>query len=177
MGSALLSVSALNVLRSGTLLSELNRMFPMEAQNHLYFTLWLGVYSRMSRCLRFSSGGHPPALLFRPDGEVVHLRTPNPPVGAIPEAGFGSGEAVLPPGSCLFVLSDGVYELEQPDGTMGTLRELAGQLADLSGRAGFHPGQILESARERVGDKGLDDDFSLLRLRFPDGTDRPNWQV
>ncbi|WP_415715261.1 PP2C family protein-serine/threonine phosphatase [Maridesulfovibrio sp.] len=54
VGSALLSVSAMNVLRSQTLpdtdflkpdmvLEALNDSFQMDQQNNLYFTMWYGV--------------------------------------------------------------------------------------------------------------------------------------
>jgi sigma-B regulation protein RsbU (phosphoserine phosphatase) len=74
VGASLLSVSAIHVLRSGSLpgvdlrkpgevLEALNEAFPMERQNNLYFTLWYGVYHAPSRTLSYASGGHPPALL------------------------------------------------------------------------------------------------------------------
>src|SRR5207253_2946332 len=55
VGAALLSVAAINVLRSaslpgvdfgdpGLVLSALNEAFPMEKQNNLYFTIWYGVW-------------------------------------------------------------------------------------------------------------------------------------
>jgi FtsZ-binding cell division protein ZapB len=75
VGAALLSVSAMNVLRSRNLpqtdfsepdqvLSALNNAFPMEEQNGRYFTMWYGVYNKKDRRLAYASGGHPPALLI-----------------------------------------------------------------------------------------------------------------
>ena len=74
VGAALLSVSAMNVLRSRTLsgidfaqpdqvLNALNAAFDMDKQNGMYFTLWYGVYDRKTRTLSYASGGHPPAML------------------------------------------------------------------------------------------------------------------
>ena len=81
VGSALLSVSAMNALRSqalpqtdfrvpGQVLAALNNAFQMEQQNGLFFTIWYGVYNKPStayRLLRWgpSSGSahsavHPP---------------------------------------------------------------------------------------------------------------------
>ena len=73
VGAALLSISALNVLRAQSLpgvdfkdpsavLAGLNRTFKMENQNNMYFTIWFGVFQRSSRRLVCSSGGHPPAF-------------------------------------------------------------------------------------------------------------------
>src|SRR6516162_205852 len=75
VGSALLSVSAMNALRSqalpqtdfrlpGQVLAALNNAFKMEEQNGLFFTIWYGVYNKSARRIDYSGGGHPPALLF-----------------------------------------------------------------------------------------------------------------
>ncbi|MEY4095943.1 MAG: hypothetical protein RLZZ53_3142, partial [Acidobacteriota bacterium] len=62
VGSALLSVSAINNLRTqavpgadfldpASVLSALNRTFPMEANNNMYFTMWYGVAEASGRRL------------------------------------------------------------------------------------------------------------------------------
>ncbi len=79
VGSALLSVSAFNAIRSQTLpntdfripervLAALNEAFQMEKHNNLYFTIWYGVYDCRTRELHFASGGHPPAFLISGKG-------------------------------------------------------------------------------------------------------------
>ena len=63
VGAALLSVSALNAIRSQALpqtdfrdpaavLAALNRAFPMERHNDMFFTAWYGVFDRGRRRLR-----------------------------------------------------------------------------------------------------------------------------
>ena len=80
VGSALLSVSAMNALRSqalpqtdfrvpGQVLGALNNAFQMEQQNGLYFTIWYGVYQKPTRQIDYSGGGHPPALLYNGPSE------------------------------------------------------------------------------------------------------------
>ncbi|MEM8502560.1 MAG: SpoIIE family protein phosphatase [Cyanobacteria bacterium P01_D01_bin.1] len=74
LGAALLSTSVLNVLRSQslpgvdfhrpeTVLKGLNEAFQMTEQNDKYFTIWYGVYNRVTHQLAYASAGHPPALL------------------------------------------------------------------------------------------------------------------
>ena len=76
VGAALLSVTAINVLRSaalpntdfrdpGAVLSALNEAFPMERQNNMYFTIWYGVYQRSTGALRYASAGHPASVLCK----------------------------------------------------------------------------------------------------------------
>ena len=66
VGAALLSVSAMNALRSRTLsgvdfgepdqvLCALNSAFDMDSQNGMFFTLWYGVYDKSSRELSYAS--------------------------------------------------------------------------------------------------------------------------
>ncbi|OJV15265.1 MAG: serine/threonine protein phosphatase, partial [Verrucomicrobia bacterium 61-8] len=63
VGAALLSVAAINVMRTMSLqnvdfrepaevLRGLNDTFPMEKHNNMYFTIWYGVYQRSSSRLR-----------------------------------------------------------------------------------------------------------------------------
>jgi sigma-B regulation protein RsbU (phosphoserine phosphatase) len=78
VGAALLSVSALNAIRSealpntdfhdpGSVLAALNKAFPMERQNDMFFTIWYGVYNTATRRIRWAGGGHPPAVLLAGD--------------------------------------------------------------------------------------------------------------
>jgi len=66
IGAALLSVAAIQMIRSGSIagvdfrdpsrvLSALNLAFPMERNNKSYFTLWYGVYDTTTRLLHFAS--------------------------------------------------------------------------------------------------------------------------
>ena len=74
VGASLLSVSALNMLRSQSLpgadfhdpaqvLDRLSATFLMEQHDNRYFTIWYGVYSTKTRQLTYAVGGHPPAPL------------------------------------------------------------------------------------------------------------------
>ena len=92
VGSALLSVSAMNALRSqalpqtdfrlpGQVLSALNNAFQMDQQNGLFFTIWYGVYHKPTRRIDYSGGGHPPALLFNgPSAGQTELSKSSRPV-------------------------------------------------------------------------------------------------
>jgi sigma-B regulation protein RsbU (phosphoserine phosphatase) len=177
VGSALLSVSALNVLRSqslanidfldpGAVLAGMNESFQMSQQNNLYFTLWYGVYESTSRRLRYSSGGHPPAFLMGSGAAAEHLMTPNFMIGGFPKAAYTSAETTVEPGSRLYLFSDGVYEVDRPDETMWTLEELEQFLAEApSGNASEMDALYAELQRMHASEI-LDDDFSMVRINF-----------
>ncbi len=133
VSAALLSVTVTNVLRSKTLkdadfcqpgivLGSLNNAFPMEQQNGMYFTIWYGVYNKVSRSLVYAGGGHPPALLVHglPGDEpnIVQLQTPNLFIGGMTGLAFEQHSITLDSPARLYVFSDGVFEIEGKDGSM-----------------------------------------------------------
>jgi sigma-B regulation protein RsbU (phosphoserine phosphatase) len=180
VGASLLSVAAINVLRSGALrdtdfrdpgavLAALNNAFPMERQNDMYFTLWYGVYHEPSRTLRHASGGHPPALLLKPSANgpaaFESLRAPGLIVGAMENVVYNSQTCAVPPGASLLVLSDGCYEIRDAIGQVMEFDEFA-KFMQAHGTSPQGLDDLLSWVMERHGDGPLDDDFSILRVRF-----------
>ncbi|NJL46783.1 MAG: SpoIIE family protein phosphatase [Leptolyngbyaceae cyanobacterium SM2_5_2] len=128
LGSALLSTSVLNVLRSQSLpdvsfyrpekvLRALNETFQMGDQNQKYFTIWYGVLNCANRQLLYASAGHPPAVLVSISEDqtvsTLRLRTPGMPVGMLPDAKYKWQRCQIPPNSSLYLFSDGLYEVLQ----------------------------------------------------------------
>jgi len=178
VGAALLSVTVLNVLRSHALhgadfrnppevLSAANRAFPMEQQNNRYFTLWYGVYQRSTRKLTYSSGGHPPALLFEPGAVAAKkLAARGMMVGGMPNSRYASQSCEIPAGSRLFLFCDGVYELTLPDGRIYTLDEFAALLGQLPADAPVDLDAVVAQIRQLCGSSKLEDDLSLIAIQF-----------
>ena len=146
----------------------MNRAFDMEKQNHMYFTLWYGVWNRRTQMISCSRGGHPPALLYAPGtpSEPQKLGKAGRVVGAMPDIAYTSQSFPAPHGSTLLVFSDGAYEIAKRDGAMWTLDGF-GQLA---GQRILKPGTSLQlmadEARALCGQAVLEDDFSLVRIFF-----------
>lgn len=177
VGPALLSVSALNVLRSQSLpgvdfrdpiavLGGMNAGFQMERQDGLYFTLWYGVYCRPTRRLRYSSGGHPPALLLGGGQPPTQLMTRNFFIGGFPNVEYVAAEIDVPADSRLYIFSDGVYEVDKPDGTMWSIEELQDYLSRPVAEPGSEIEALYKSLQEYHARDVLDDDFSMVRVNF-----------
>ncbi len=176
VGAALLSVAAINLLRSGALngdcrdpgavLSLLNEAFPMERHNNMYFTIWYGVYHRPTRTLRHSSGGHPPAFLLSPGQPMAKLRCPGLVVGVMEGMRYESDITPVPPGSRLFVLSDGTYEIRQPQGGMLPFEQFEAFFEE-HGRQPDALDRLVRWVGETHGTGPLDDDFSIVSFDFP----------
>jgi len=180
VGAALLSVAAINVIRFGALpsvdfrepgavLVALNHAFPMERQNNLYFTIWYGVYDTSSGTLAYSSGGHPPALLLCPQGDdwkPCRLTSNGMIVGVMDDASFETKTCTIPPGSCLYVLCDGCYEILNAAGEVMEYSEFEEWMKNHEG-AKDSLAALEAHVLARHGEGPLDDDFSIIRLQFP----------
>ncbi|MEI8243577.1 MAG: fused response regulator/phosphatase [bacterium] len=182
VGAALLSISAMNVLRSqtlpntdfaepGAMLTVLNEAFQMEKHNNMYFTIWYGVYSRSTQTLRYACAGHPPALLIHTDASgrtlVDELGAPGMVLGGMPGTSYRTEKRAVPPGSTLFLTSDGAYEITRPDGSLWTFSEFS-QLIGAATAAGRPEIEELSKTVHGMHGAGpLEDDFSVVKLQFP----------
>lgn len=177
VGAALLSVSALNAIRSETLpqtdfhdpgavLAALNRAFPMERQNDMFFTAWYGVFQRSRRMLRWAGGGHPPALLVSGSEPAKLLDSEGPLIGAVDGLEFVSGEVSVPPDARLFVYSDGAFEIGLPDGTMWPFGQFVARLTTLPAAPESPIDALVKHVRTLSRRDDFNDDFSMVELAF-----------
>ncbi|MEU9302539.1 SpoIIE family protein phosphatase [Streptomyces sp. NPDC048269] len=118
--------------------------------------------------VHLASGGHPPALVVRADGQADYLPTPGGLlIGILPDPHFTSAETTLGPGDSLLLYTDGLTEAR-----VGTNRELYGEDALRTFTAGLaHAGPrelitALTGLLDGFGE-GLDDDTALLALGVP----------
>ena len=176
IGSALLSVSALNTLRSHSLpeidfrdpaavLKGMNESYQSEHQGGLIFTMWYGVYRSTDRILTHASAGHPPALLMSSQ-ETSRVISGNLMIGGFPRVKFSSGQTSVPADACLYLFSDGVYEITIADDEIWTLDGLAEYLRGHSApdRAEIH--ELYTHVQKMYKQDVLEDDFSIVRLDF-----------
>ena len=136
----------------------------------MFFTIWYGVYNRSMHYLAYSSGGHPPALLFSgSSGEntpVVQLRTPNCIVGGMKNAAYQKDVQSLTNNACLYVFSDGVYDFIQSDGSRWKYQEFANYLCDLHSGDDKDIDRLVNSAKELKQSNAFEDDFTVLKVSF-----------
>jgi serine phosphatase RsbU (regulator of sigma subunit) len=175
-GSALFSVTVANALRQRMLpevdfrdpaavIRGLNRAFPIEQHNNLFFTIWYGVYDIADRTLSFATAGHHPAFLMSPGAaQPVPLGTRNPSIGITADRDVIASRAAVPGGSSLFLFSDGVFEITDQDGREWDLAQILSLLPTMSGQGG--PRRLYDTVRRAARPGPLEDDFSVLSLHF-----------
>jgi phosphoserine phosphatase RsbU/P len=182
IGSALLSISVLNLLRSQSLkqvnfyqphmvLSMLNQSFQMSGHGLKYFTIWYGVYNRQSRQLIYAGAGHPPALLLSGTGadmQVTELTAQNEPIGFFPDTDFVSSWCDVPVGSELCVFSDGIYEFF-PDKNVNQhlgLANFINLLKQFRREQGINLDELIHQLTTLLQQSGYDDDVSILTVQL-----------
>ena len=181
VGAALLSISAMNVIRSRTLprtnflqpsevLAALNDSFQMEKHNNMYFTIWYGVYDKRQRLISYSCGGHPPAVLITGQDEAsarpVLLETGGTIIGAMTGVKFRTAVHELQPYAKLYIFSDGAYEIFQPDGSLWMLEDFVRLLASPTPQGVSDLDHIVSTITAIHGTDTFDDDFSLVKVCF-----------
>ena len=184
VGAALLSVSALNALRSqslpqtdfrrpGQVLTALNKAFPMEQQNGLFFTIWYGIYHRGTRQLAYAGGGHPPALLWTgPDASncrMLSLESQGPMVGAVDGLDFVTSHCQVESRGVLMLYSDGAFEVERAaDKTTWPFGEFVDFMTRAAGDdSASSMEQLIAHARGLQGIDEFVDDLSMVEFIFP----------
>ncbi|MEZ0256725.1 MAG: SpoIIE family protein phosphatase [Chthoniobacter sp.] len=179
LDSALLSVTITNVIRSGSLsgadmrrpeqvLATLNKAFQGPQHGHKYFTIWYGVYESTTRTLTYASGGHPAAVLVTPaDGAgPLALAATGPVMGILHDMQFPAISSHIPPGSRLFIFSDGVFEVRREKRTVWDLPACIAYLAEHGPTEGKVMDSLLAQVRALRGSPQLDDDFSIITAHF-----------
>jgi sigma-B regulation protein RsbU (phosphoserine phosphatase) len=177
VGSALLSVSVLNVLRSRTLprtdfrdpgevVSALNMAFRTQDHDGKFFTIWYGVYQLSTKTLRWAGAGHPAAVFFddpRSDPSPELLESGGPMPGVLPNLHYETRERVVSSGARVFIYSDGIYEVRGPDGRMRSHDEF---IANFGSRGNRTLDRMLQMAETALGGATFNDDVSLVRVDF-----------
>ncbi|SIN75327.1 sigma-B regulation protein RsbU (phosphoserine phosphatase) [Singulisphaera sp. GP187] len=182
VGAALLSVSALNALRSqslpqtdfrnpGQVLTALNRAFQMDQQNGLFFTIWYGIYHKSTRQIEYSGGGHPAVLLRTgptvEEAKLLLLESEGPMVGAVPDLEYRTSTCQVEAYGMLSLYSDGVFEVERSDGSTWPYNDFIKFMgeAPLTGDQ-TSMDRLIEYTKVLGGSDEYMDDFSIAELLF-----------
>jgi sigma-B regulation protein RsbU (phosphoserine phosphatase) len=173
VGPALLSVSAMNLVRSlavgeaidpTTVLMRLNAQFPMARHNGMFFTMWYGVLDVRDRSLTWAGAGHPPAILVR-RGALQKLDSDGMMIGVVPEYDNTNVRTQLDAGDRLYLYSDGVYEIEKPTGGIWGLDAFCEALLAAPGDDRIeHLTKTTAAVAQHTGTESYGDDYSILEI-------------
>jgi len=181
VGSALLSVSVLNILRSQSLpntnfcqpaevLKSLNESFQMSKHGDKYFTILYGVFNRVNHQLIYANAGHPAAVMISGNDpkniNIRKLESLDLPIGFLPDFNFQTAVLEVEENSSLYIFSDGAYEILQSDGQIWGFDSFVNLLLTHSKTNTNHLHQVLPQIIKLSGHQNFDDDLSLLQINF-----------
>jgi sigma-B regulation protein RsbU (phosphoserine phosphatase) len=172
--AALLAAQVQALLRAGFaaglpgLMATLNAHLLALGDKARCVTLFCGVYERSSGRLEYVNAGHNPAILMRRDGSSVLLETGGALLGALPDARYEVGTALLRAGDSLLVYSDGLSETFSVDGEPYGEARVRAVVSRLRSLAADQMLQALEAdANAFRGAASAQDDLTLLLLKRP----------
>ena len=177
IGAALLMASARAILRSHAgrygdnlddVFGALNAHMVRDTTDGRFITLFFGVLNAADRSLKWTSGGHDPALwLRRSTGEIEEMPNTGIPLGVLEEAEYGqAGPVTLESGDIIVIGTDGIWEATNAAGEMfgkGRLRKIIADRADDSA-ADIHTAVIDAVTDFRAGCP-QEDDITLVVIK------------
>ncbi len=154
-----------DALAPAAVLRELNTLFPMDPELHLYFTLLYGILDVRARELRFASAGHCPPIILRPDETPAEIAANGFPIGVRRDIDHDEHRLDLDPGTRLLLYTDGITDaMNEEEETFGTERLLAAVEETARRPLAASVASILDAARRFSAGRPLIDDASLLLL-------------
>ena len=177
VGPALLSISVINLIRSGfkdaaivadpaAVTARLNESFQMSEHGGMFFTLFYGIYDRRTTELTWCGGGHPPSLIISADGSHVWLDSQNMVIGAIPGMEPQVDSIKMKPGDRLLVFSDGVFELKMSNGEMWDFDEFKEFISRPIAAEDDRIAELTAKGRLLIKSDQFEDDVSILQVDF-----------
>ncbi len=112
------------VVRPAEVANELNRRFPMEEQNDLYFTMVYGVLDLETLRFRYVSAGHDPIVHIPRNGTPVKVEGGGMPIGWVDDLEYDDYELQLEAGDRMFLYSDGVPEAMDENLDQFTMKQM-----------------------------------------------------
>ncbi len=98
------------------LVARLNALIFRSASGRKYATFFFARYTPSTGLLRYVNAGHNPPYIATAGG-LTEIGSTGRPIGLLPESSYTEETVELPPGSTLFLYTDGLNEAADPDET------------------------------------------------------------
>lgn len=150
------------------IVTELNERVMQTALGEKYITLFLGVYNKETRLLRYVNCGHNPPVLGDRNGYTQQLKLGTIGLGMFEELPrVVEGSLVLEPESIIVCFTDGLVETENLDKEeYGPERLEKVLLAFFKDGISVINDTIMQSLNDFKGDAPYNDDLAILSCRF-----------
>lgn len=129
---AILRGAARRMLSPGEALARSNELLLPEIPQQMFVTCLYGILDPKTGHIEYANAGHNLPCMRDRNG-VMELYATGMPLGLLPDMVYEEKEAILPPGGCMLLYSDGLVEAHNPQEDMfgfQRLRSLVGELSD-----------------------------------------------
>jgi serine phosphatase RsbU (regulator of sigma subunit) len=142
---------------------ELNQVMSAQGGSEEFVSLCAVVFDTAAGTMRFTSAGHPPAVLWH-DGEIRKLSATGPLLTLDPRGEFTSREIEMRPGDLILMYTDGLIEARAGEQLFGDDRVAQVVRRDPGQQASVLCKSLLEAARD-FSTAPLGDDVAILAIR------------
>ena len=145
---------------------KVNQLLHESTERDRFVTAFYGVLDWRNGALIFSNAGHNPPLLLRADGTTEELSEGGVALGVLEDTLYEERPLALGHGDVLVMYTDGVSEAENEHGEQfgpGRIESLVRSHPEHSARELTQ--DIVAAVLDWAGERGLDDDLTLLVMR------------
>ena len=151
------------------IVSTLNTALTEGNETNMFVTLFVGVLDLATGRLIYCNAGHDAPLLIGQDVSTIAC-DPNLPIGVISGQDYSMQETVLPPGSTIFLFTDGLNEAEDVDhDQFGDQRINDIATAQLA-KGQVTPDTLIDAMTQAVhafvGEAEQSDDLTMLAIQY-----------
>ena len=150
---------------------QLNELLCARTSLDRFATLFWSYYEPGEKVLRYVNAGHPYPILLRRSGggrgAVQRLEEGGPVLGLLAAAEYRQGTAPICPGDLLVFYSDGVTEAPNTSEEQFGEERLLAAIEDCGQKSAAEiRDELLRRVRSFIGEKELQDDLTLVVVRF-----------
>jgi hypothetical protein len=150
---------------------QLNELLRARTSVDRFASLFWSYYEPCEKVLRYVNAGHPYPILLRRNGgsrdSVQRLDEGGPVLGMLPAAEYRQGTAPICPGDLLVLYSDGVTEAPNTSEEAFGEERLLATIQDCAQKSTAEiRDEILRQVRSFIGEEELQDDLTLVVVRF-----------
>ena len=162
----LLRTHANRKLSASSIGQMINQLLPDFTGDSHFITMSFGIINLETDHMTFVSCGHPPALLIHMDGRTTTLKTNGPALGIFNKVNYENETVLISNGDTLVMYTDGVMELENPEGEnfgITRLKEVINKNKHSTATALIQ--QVIREAQKFTGFETFLDDFTLVIIK------------
>lgn len=150
----------------GEVLAHMNRHLCAKQIGSTFATAFLAIYDPQTRALQYACAGHPPPLLYCPNGGCRYLEAVGDmPLGVSPREKYAEAGVTLAPGQIVALFTDGITEARNDNGEFYETSRLEAAVASASGSATDALKSIRQSLLEHTQGAMLTDDQTIVVLQ------------